>query len=193
MAEKLTQTIGAKSYSLSQLREMAQESKRKSSERSLHPPVVQSAECDPQHGVTLTFSTGCQVLIPMEEFHELRGATPEELRDVKLLGAAAYLEWPQLDMLFDIRQRLMDLLGLTINDQPPVNQEVQTAAGVTAASQRPPRGMDRRLQRITAIRKAKGRLKAPELTQERDKSRKAAVIPGRKATASEVTDSHSRN
>lgn len=193
MTEKLTQTIGAKSYSLAQLREMAQESKRKSAERSRHPPVVNTAECDPQHGVTLTFSTGCQVVIPMEEFHELRGATPDELRDVKLLGAAAYLEWPQLDMLFDIRQRLMDLLGLVINDQPSVNQGAQVATGVTAASQRTPGGMNRRVERMAANRRAKRRFKVPESTQERDKSRKAAGSPGRKATASKMTDGHSQN
>ncbi len=108
-----TRTIGpGRTYSLAELREMVAETRRKERRRAKRLPVAKSVACDPKSGVTLTMTDGCRVFIPMAEFHELRGAKDSELRDVVLRFKGSSLEWPQLDMHFDIPQKLADIFSM---------------------------------------------------------------------------------
>ncbi len=108
-----TRTIGpGKTYTVAELRGMVAEGRRKERRRAKRLPVAKLVECDPKSGVTLTMADGCRVFIPMTEFHELRGAKDSELRDVVLRIKGSSLEWPQLDMHFDIPQKLADIFSM---------------------------------------------------------------------------------
>ena len=108
-----TRTIGpGKTYTMGELRQMVAESRRKARRRAKCLPVAHSVECDPKSGITLTMADGCRVFIPMAEFHELRGAKDNELRNVKLRFKGSSLEWPLLDMHFDIPQKLADIFSM---------------------------------------------------------------------------------
>lgn len=125
-----TRTIGpGKTYTLAELRAMVAETRRKERRRGKHLPVAKSVECDPKSGVTLTMADGCRVFIPMAEFHELRSAKDSELRDVVLRIKGSSLEWPQLDMHFDIPQKLADIFSMRA-----VLSETFGSAGDRAAS-----------------------------------------------------------
>ena len=78
----LSRTIGAKPYSMIELKQMVLESRRKAKLRAKRLPLATAVECDPKTGVSITMEDGCRVFIPLSEFHELRGATHSELRDV---------------------------------------------------------------------------------------------------------------
>ncbi len=109
-----THTIGVKPYSMAQLRQMTLESRRKAKHRTKRLPRAVSVACEPKSGVTISMEDGCRVFIPMSEFHELRGASDGELRDVILRFNGLSIEWPRLDMTFAICERVAELFGLRV-------------------------------------------------------------------------------
>lgn len=133
----ITHTIGAKPYSMIELKQMVLESRRKAKLRAKRLPLATAVECDPKTGVSITMEDGCRVFIPLAEFHELRGATHSELRDVVLRIQGHSIEWPQLDMRFDICERLADLFGMrAIMAETFDSQGGQTKSRAKSASSR---------------------------------------------------------
>lgn len=130
MPEPTTTADNPKTYSTEAIRRMCQERREKMTARESAPPVVTAVVCGRSSAVTLTFSSGCAVSIPLSEFHELAGATPAELRDVTVIGSGGYIEWPRLDMTFEIGPLLLDLLGLK-----PVSARILASRAGSARSE----------------------------------------------------------
>ncbi len=107
-----TKTVGPTTYTLDELRKMSREARRRGRERMKNQPLATAVTCDPVRGVvTLVINNGCQVLIPLSEFPELRRGTKETLRNVVVMGAGQSIEWPILDMQFEVPELLAHLFG----------------------------------------------------------------------------------
>jgi hypothetical protein len=71
-------------------------------------------EYDPTHGhdyLTLHLSNGHRHLIPREDLQGLGEASPEEIRDVRVVGGGTALHWPQLDLDFYVPALLNNKYG----------------------------------------------------------------------------------
>ena len=107
-----TKTVGATVYTLDELRMMSLESRRRGRERMKSQPLATAVTCDPDRKlVTLVINNGCQVLIPLSEFPELRRGKKETLRNVTVMGQGQSIEWPILDMQFEVPELLARIFG----------------------------------------------------------------------------------
>ncbi len=107
-----TKTVGPTVYTYAELRMMSLEARRRGRERMKSQPLATAVACDPDRKiVTLVINNGCQVLIPLSEFPELRRGNKETLRNVNVMGQGQSIEWPILDMQFEVPELLARIFG----------------------------------------------------------------------------------
>ena len=147
-----TKTVGPTVYTLDELRAMFREARRLGRERMKKLPLATSVECDPERGiVTLTINNGCQVLVPLSEFPELKRGTKETLRNVILMGQGQSIEWPILDMQFEVPELLARIFGTRalVATETEERRRHTTSTAKTAASRRH-RAKNAHTQKLTA-------------------------------------------
>ena len=107
-----TKTVGPTVYTFAELQKMSREARRRGRERMKSQPLATAVSCDPdRETVTLVINNGCQVRIPLTEFPELRRGTKESLRNVTVMGQGQSIEWPILDMQFEVPELLAHIFG----------------------------------------------------------------------------------
>jgi Protein of unknown function (DUF2442) len=65
---------------------------------------------DTKQGVMIELNNDCLVRMPLRLL-ELDGASPADLRQVKIRGVGQGIAWPTLDQQFDVLQLLADAVG----------------------------------------------------------------------------------
>ncbi len=81
--------------------------------RRQRQPLATSVRYDTEQGVMIELNNDCLVCVPLRYFPELAGASPTELRRVRLMGVGQAIEWPTLDQQFDVIQLLADAVGVS--------------------------------------------------------------------------------
>jgi hypothetical protein len=84
---------------------------RRGAARRQKQPLATSVRYDPNRGVLIGLNNDCQVCVPLRLLPELAGASPKDLRRVKLLGFGQAIEWPTLDQQFDVLQLVAGAVG----------------------------------------------------------------------------------
>lgn len=84
---------------------------RRGAARRQHQPLATSVRYDVARGVMIELNNDCLVCVPLRLLPELAGASPKDLRRVRILGVGQAIEWPTLDQEFDVLQLLADAVG----------------------------------------------------------------------------------
>ncbi len=84
---------------------------RRGAVRRENLPLATSVRYNADRGVMIELNNDCVVCVPLRLLPELDGASPRDLRRVKILGVGQAVEWPTLDQQFDVLQLLADAVG----------------------------------------------------------------------------------
>jgi hypothetical protein len=84
---------------------------RRGAARRQNQPLATSVHYDADQGVMIELNNDCLVCVPLRLLPELAGASPKDLRRVKILGVGQAIEWPSLDQQFDVLQLVTDAVG----------------------------------------------------------------------------------
>jgi hypothetical protein len=84
---------------------------RRGAARCQNQPLATSVRYNPSLGVMIELNNDCLVCVPLRLLPELAGASPKDLRRVKILGVGQAIEWPTLDQQFDVLQLVADAVG----------------------------------------------------------------------------------
>jgi hypothetical protein len=77
-------------------------------------PRAESAHYDARNRrVVIRLRKGAAVTIPIEWIHEVAGATPRQLAEVRASRFGSAIEWESLDMHISVKGLMRDLVGIT--------------------------------------------------------------------------------